>query len=817
MLLERHGRPGISLPISLVESAGAKLDILEPAVDKPFLPSSLLSFAGDLLWLVRPAQSPQYHPLCLTSSGWSHAVSTPGNQSCCGDKFASIPFWHTAPIDFIMINRMMINFNGKQKGSSLQWEFCMEEEMWTSKTSPFHTKSISIAFSYQAMSMSGMFYSASCQEAMWIRFAFTDEAEPKLGPCVDVMSMWPGEGEIRETRSGICPRLGIGSSYSNFYDLAPPPDLMSVQRYPTVPSPQGTLSLEKTPPPHHLLLRSFMKAGVSSYTEFLSSFSLTYVPETRTRHENKLTGLLRCPSGGDEQHREAAGHQAGKVRVDLPIPNEAGTPSGTLFGVLLLVWEGADDAFSIVPTLGVDEEVYLSISMIRLWSVLVDAPRAQREMTPPSAQAGCHSSRLILAQKESRTGPDRLQGFFSHTLWSKGKSAYAYRLLLWSPEALPEESKLSLKNGSTLPLPSLSTELNHCCGNQFLHRADQLYTDLVRHSLPWGSFDTKVQGTYRTLPDAGAWITQKVKSSLLGSASQAARWRSSFKEKECSFILECWTMRKLQQQLQKKGKLENVILKHQPPLEAPDERALLSSSLAKTASNITGASAAADSQGTEQHEHMDWARQYSTRSAVLSSSLIYWKKLPPLPSLASQPHQVLASKPIPLSNLQHVSRIAAYATLYQWKLSNLTGKYSSKSRVSPGWEEQTQRSNARGSQNTPPMEALIYAHRDPIASDKQVASPDPMDSHYTLRKSQSPKGCHQLLVCVNPSGLLKAQLSQAFRVDAVQSPPETGLKAVTHDSPTLGGRLAPSESAGLKGPHSKQETNSFGNTVYLRC
>lgn len=36
---------------------------------------------------------------------------------------------------------------------------------------------------------------------MWIRFPFTDEAEPKLGLCVDVMSMWPGEGEIREVCS----------------------------------------------------------------------------------------------------------------------------------------------------------------------------------------------------------------------------------------------------------------------------------------------------------------------------------------------------------------------------------------------------------------------------------------------------------------------------------------------------------------------------------------------------------------------------------------------------------------------------------------
>ncbi|XP_012501166.1 PREDICTED: ragulator complex protein LAMTOR1 isoform X2 [Propithecus coquereli] len=68
-----------------------------------------------------------------------------------------------------------------------------------------------------------------------------------------------------------------------------------------------------------------------------------------------------------------------------------------------------------------------------------------------------------------------------------------------------------------------------------------------------------------------------------------------------------------------------------------------------------------DSQGMEQHEYMDRARQYSTRLAVLSSSLTHWKKLPPLPSLTSQPHQVLASEPIPFSDLQQVSRIAAYA------------------------------------------------------------------------------------------------------------------------------------------------------------
>lgn len=45
----------------------------------------------------------------------------------------------------------------------------------------------------------------------------------------------------------------------------------------------------------------------------------------------------------------------------------------------------------------------------------------------------------------------------------------------------------------------------------------------------------------------------------------------------------------------------------------------------------------------------------STRLAVLSSSLTHWKKPPPLPSLTSQPHQVLASEPIPFSDLQQVS------------------------------------------------------------------------------------------------------------------------------------------------------------------
>lgn len=44
----------------------------------------------------------------------------------------------------------------------------------------------------------------------------------------------------------------------------------------------------------------------------------------------------------------------------------------------------------------------------------------------------------------------------------------------------------------------------------------------------------------------------------------------------------------------------------------------------------------------------------STRLAMLSSNLMHWKKLPPLPSLTNQPHQVLASDPVPFADLQQV-------------------------------------------------------------------------------------------------------------------------------------------------------------------
>ncbi|XP_038838443.1 ragulator complex protein LAMTOR1-like [Salvelinus namaycush] len=95
------------------------------------------------------------------------------------------------------------------------------------------------------------------------------------------------------------------------------------------------------------------------------------------------------------------------------------------------------------------------------------------------------------------------------------------------------------------------------------------------------------------------------------------------------------------------------------PSARTDEQALLTSILTKTALNIIDVSAA-DSQGMEQHEYMDKARQYSTKLALLSNSLSQKKPLP-LPSLTSQPHQVLASDLVPYSDVQQVSKIAAYA------------------------------------------------------------------------------------------------------------------------------------------------------------
>ncbi|XP_055053467.1 ragulator complex protein LAMTOR1 [Misgurnus anguillicaudatus] len=90
-----------------------------------------------------------------------------------------------------------------------------------------------------------------------------------------------------------------------------------------------------------------------------------------------------------------------------------------------------------------------------------------------------------------------------------------------------------------------------------------------------------------------------------------------------------------------------------------DEQSLLNGILQRTALNIIDV-AAVDSQGMEQHEYMDKARQYSTKLEVMSRSLSQ-KKPVPLPSLTSQPHQVLAADLVPYTDVQQVSKIAAYA------------------------------------------------------------------------------------------------------------------------------------------------------------
>ncbi|XP_033374294.1 ragulator complex protein LAMTOR1 isoform X3 [Parus major] len=66
---------------------------------------------------------------------------------------------------------------------------------------------------------------------------------------------------------------------------------------------------------------------------------------------------------------------------------------------------------------------------------------------------------------------------------------------------------------------------------------------------------------------------------------------------------------------------------HNLPSARTDEQAMLSSILAKTA---------------------------ITRLAMLSNNLTHWKKLPLLPSLTNQPHQVLASDPVPFADLQQI-------------------------------------------------------------------------------------------------------------------------------------------------------------------
>uniref|UniRef100_A0A3P9GWQ8 Ragulator complex protein LAMTOR1 n=1 Tax=Oryzias latipes TaxID=8090 RepID=A0A3P9GWQ8_ORYLA len=95
------------------------------------------------------------------------------------------------------------------------------------------------------------------------------------------------------------------------------------------------------------------------------------------------------------------------------------------------------------------------------------------------------------------------------------------------------------------------------------------------------------------------------------------------------------------------------------PSARTDEQAILTSILVKTAQNIIDVSAA-DSVVMEQHEYMDKAKQYSTKLTAVNTSLPQKKALA-LPSLTTQPHQVLASDLVSYSDIQQVSKIAAYA------------------------------------------------------------------------------------------------------------------------------------------------------------
>ncbi|KAG7322009.1 hypothetical protein KOW79_014867 [Hemibagrus wyckioides] len=115
-----------------------------------------------------------------------------------------------------------------------------------------------------------------------------------------------------------------------------------------------------------------------------------------------------------------------------------------------------------------------------------------------------------------------------------------------------------------------------------------------------------------------------------------------------------------------------------------DEQALLSI-INKTAQNIIDVSAA-DSQGMEQHEYMDKARQYSTKLAVLSSTLSQ-KKPPPLPSLTSQPHQVLASDLVPYSDIQQrvILRLSLSGRCLKWQRTPTVPSHRSRWTPKKSW------------------------------------------------------------------------------------------------------------------------------------
>ncbi|XP_073674548.1 ragulator complex protein LAMTOR1-like [Garra rufa] len=96
-----------------------------------------------------------------------------------------------------------------------------------------------------------------------------------------------------------------------------------------------------------------------------------------------------------------------------------------------------------------------------------------------------------------------------------------------------------------------------------------------------------------------------------------------------------------------------------PSFSRTDEQDQLKNILKNTALSIIDVSPVV-SQGLEQRESMNRARQYSSKLEVLNRTLSQ-KYLVLLPSLTSQPHQVLAADLVTYADVQQVSKIAAYA------------------------------------------------------------------------------------------------------------------------------------------------------------
>uniref|UniRef100_A0A8C3H7B8 Ragulator complex protein LAMTOR1 n=1 Tax=Chrysemys picta bellii TaxID=8478 RepID=A0A8C3H7B8_CHRPI len=131
----------------------------------------------------------------------------------------------------------------------------------------------------------------------------------------------------------------------------------------------------------------------------------------------------------------------------------------------------------------------------------------------------------------------------------------------------------------------------------------------------------------------------------------------------CSYtgqnLFSCKETKRLLEPVSPPNKVLNGADQNYPsvPSARTDEQAMLSSILAKTATSVLPGGAdctAGDSARWELTAGSLLSPGSSTRLAMLSNNLTHWKKLPPLPSLTSQPHQVLASETVPYPDLQQV-------------------------------------------------------------------------------------------------------------------------------------------------------------------